>query len=62
MSTYYVGTNPCKGCKRREQHCHGKCKEYNAWKNTAIEVRFIMWTTPAHERYRKRARSRNKRD
>lgn len=27
-----------------------------------LKKRFIMWTTPAHERYRKRIRSRNKQD
>lgn len=62
MAIYYVGDNPCKGCEKREQACHSRCKDYEAWKSSAVEKRFIMWTTPAHERYRKRARSRNKQD
>jgi hypothetical protein len=36
---------PCKGCGKREQMCHSKCKEYNDWKGNAIEIKreFINW-------------------
>jgi hypothetical protein len=30
---------PCKDCTNRVLSCHGKCKDYNDWKNGSIEVR-----------------------
>lgn len=33
----YTGINPCKGCTRREVHCHDKCVDYNKWRETGIQ-------------------------
>lgn len=62
MATYYTGDNPCRGCERRKQGCHARCEDYNAWKATAVEDHSSGWQTPAHERFKKRCRSRYKKD
>ncbi len=37
---------PCKGCKRRDPECHGRCADYIYWKKKVEEDRAkknAMW-------------------
>jgi hypothetical protein len=52
MKAYYE-ICPCKGCTYREVACHGKCKKYQAWKNSGIEIK-----EPFVEYPKKRRRAR----
>jgi hypothetical protein len=40
MIAYYT-ICPCKDCTKREPLCHGKCKKYEAWKNSGIEIKTV---------------------
>jgi hypothetical protein len=52
MKAYYE-ICPCNGCADRAVTCHGKCKKYQAWKNSGIEIK-----EPFVEYPKKRRRTR----
>lgn len=33
-----IKDNPCKDCTKRKIGCHGKCKEYQAWREAYTEL------------------------
>ena len=45
------GGCPCKGCKDREQGCHGRCERYSAWQERNAKVKHWLMQMDMAENY-----------
>lgn len=43
MAKAYKEICPCKDCKKRTANCHGKCKDYNKWKASGVEIEKVYF-------------------